>query len=269
MSVLTQVRISMINLESLTKAAVDWKDQKPFPHIVVDNFFCDEVAKQLENEFPDFEDEIWYEYGNAIEVKKVCNNWNLFPKMTYRVFSYLNSDAFVKTLSECLLGDDVLSPDVGLNGGGWHIHKRGGKLNQHLDYSLHPKLGLQRKVNIIVYLNSNWQSSWGGSLGFWDNESSKEPGQLVKRIEPVFNRAAIFDTTCNSWHGLPEPLICPDTEHRKSLAIYYLTQPPEDVDERGKALFAPTDEQKGDREILELIKARSGVETAASAWLKK
>ena len=94
---------------------------------------------------------MWHEYGNAIEVKKVCNNWNEFPKKTYGVFSYLNSIQFVDFLSNNLFEKCKLQSDSGLNGGGWHIHSRGGKLNTHLDYSLHPKLGLQRKLNIIVY----------------------------------------------------------------------------------------------------------------------
>ena len=118
-----------------------------------------------------------------------------------------------------------LYSDIGLNGGGWHIHKKGGKLNQHLDYSLHPKLGLERKLNIIIYLNSNWKKEWKGNLGFWSNESNKEPGNLVREIEPKFNRAILFDTTQNSWHGLPEPVNCPKGEYRKSLAIYYLCKP--------------------------------------------
>jgi len=223
----------------------------------------------LEQEFPDFDDILWHEYRNAIEIKKVCNNWNVFPKLTYQVFSYLNSDAFVNTLSEILFDEKILYSDIGLNGGGWHIHKRGGRLNTHLDYSLHPKLGLQRKLNIIIYLNSKWQKAWGGSLGLWGNESSESPGDLVNEIEPVFNRATILDTTCNSWHGLSKPLMCPEGEFRKSLAIYYLTEPPANVDEREKALFAPTEAQKGDKEVLELIKERSNIATASNVYTKK
>ena len=256
----------MINLAAIQSTPKNWEQAKPFPHFVIDNFFAEDVAKQLEDEFPDFESNIWHEYGNVIEIKKVCNNWDVFPRLTYKVFSYLNSDAFVKLLSKNLFGGMPLYSDAGLNGGGWHIHKRGGKLNTHLDYSTHPKLGLQRKLNIIVYLNSNWQAKWGGSLGLWGNESAEKPGDLIKQIEPIFNRAAIFDTTCNSWHGLPEPLICPENEFRKSLAIYYLTEPPENTDKRGKALFAPTESQQGDKDVLELIKKRSDVNLAADVY---
>ena len=84
--------------------------------------------------------------------------------------------------------------DPGLNGGGLHIHTKGGKLNTHLDYSLHPKLRMQRKFNLIIYMNPNWIKGWGGTLGFWNNESPVQPGSLEKSIECYFNRAVIFDT---------------------------------------------------------------------------
>lgn len=102
--------------------------------------------------------------------------------MTYRALSYLNSSEFVSSLSRTLFEDDILSSDFGLNGGGWHIHSKGGKLNTHLDYSLHPKTRLQRKLNIIIYLNSEWEENWGGALGLWGNDSDKAPGPLVKQI---------------------------------------------------------------------------------------
>ena len=258
----------MINLKNLKNASNGWEKAKPFPHFVIDNFFDKNIALSLENDFPDFDNEVWHEYGNAIEVKKVCNNWNVFPTLTYKVFNFLNSEKFVKELSIFLFGSDLLIADPGLNGGGWHIHKQGGKLNTHLDYSLHPKLVLQRKINIIIYLNSCWEKNWGGNLGLWSNESSKFPGDLKKEIEPIFNRAVIFDTTCNSWHGLPNPINCPKQQLRKSLAIYYLCEPSENVDTRGKALFAPTEEQKSDKSILDLIKKRSSVNTASSVYKK-
>lgn len=256
----------MINEKNVLKALSTYGREGPFDHCVIDNFFKNEIAVNLQNEFPDFDSDKWHEYNNAIEVKRVCNNWNVFPPTTYQVFSYLNSNEFLKLLRSVIFQNKKLYSDVGLNGGGWHIHKQGGKLNTHLDYSLHPKLGLQRKLNIIIYLNSNWRKEWDGHLGFWSNESDKKPGNLVKQIEPTFNRAVLFDTTQNSWHGLPNPLKCPKTEFRKSLAVYYLCKPPGKVNKRGKALFAPTDQQANDKAVIDLIKQRSDVKTASSTY---
>jgi len=258
--------LDFIQLSNFEEAAASFGKDGPFDHIVIDGFFKPNVADALECEFPDFDDPVWHSYDNAIEIKRVSNNWNVFPALTYSVFSALNSDEFVKLLSNSLLGGRQLYADNGLNGGGWHIHKRGGKLNTHLDYSLHPKLKLQRKLNIIIYMNSAWLPEWGGSLGLWGNESADAPGDLVRKIDAKFNRAVIFDTTQNSWHGLPEPLDCPDDQYRKSMAVYFLCDPPADVDERGKALFAPTDAQKSDPDVLDLIRKRSDIRSASDVY---
>tara|TARA_B110000003_G_C16524375_1_gene486303 strand:- start:269 stop:1045 length:777 start_codon:yes stop_codon:yes gene_type:complete len=254
----------MINEKSLLKALSVYGESGPFDHCVIDNFFNKKIALELENEFPKFNSKVWHYYNNAIEVKKVCNTWNAFPPATYKAFNYLNSDAFLTTLRSVIFKNKKLFADIGLNGGGWHIHKQGGKLNTHLDYSLHPKLGLQRKLNLIVYLNSNWKKEWDGNLGLWSNESDKKPGSLVKQIEPKFNRAILFDTTQNSWHGLPTALKCPKNEFRKSIAVYYLCEPPKNINKRGRALFAPTDNQANDQAVIDLIKKRSDLKTASS-----
>ena len=255
-----------LNTENINASLKDYAKVGPFDHCVIDNFFKLDVAKKLEQDFPDYDSDIWQNYNNPLEVKKLNNIWNHFPKTTYKVLNYLNSLEFISILEKKIFNNKKLYSDLGLNGGGWHIHKSGGKLNTHLDYSVHPKLELQRKLNIIIYLNSNWQKVWGGSLGMWSSKSSKKPGKLIKSIEPKFNRAVLFDTTQNSWHGLPEPIKCPNNEFRKSLAVYYLCDAPKETSKRGKALFAPTEKQKNDKEILELIKKRSSITSAKKVY---
>ncbi len=229
----------------------------PFPHIVIDNFLDQELAHQLDTEFLSENSKFWYKYNNAIENKKSYNHWEAFPKWTYRFFSYLNSQEFIDKLQK-LFTNTKLFADIGLNGGGWHLHANGGKLNAHLDYSIHPKLNLERKLNIILYINENWQEEWGGMLGLWNhNKITQQPDKLVKKIYPKFNRAVIFDTTCNSWHGLCETVHCPQNQARCSLAVYYLSIPQYNASTRTKALFAPTEAQKNDSQVLELIKKRS------------
>jgi Rps23 Pro-64 3,4-dihydroxylase Tpa1-like proline 4-hydroxylase len=170
---------------------------------------------------------------------------------------YLSSSNFVSKIKE-LTGIKSLYPDVGLHGAGWHIHGTGGKLNVHLDYSIHPKLKLQRKLNLIFYLTEDWDLDWGGSLQFWSHDEERNrPKEKKVVVDNIFNRAVLFDTTQNSWHGFPEPLTCPEGVYRKSIAFYYLTDPPENVDQRKRALYAPTQEQENNLEILDLIAKRS------------
>jgi hypothetical protein len=104
-------------------------------------------------------------------------------------------------------------------------------------------------------------------LGLWEKSITKNgPGRLVKSVDPLFNRAVIFDTTQESWHGLPQPIACPESVTRNSLAVYYLCEPREGVSERGKALFAPTKEQEDDLDVLALIDKRSNVNSARDVY---
>ena len=62
---------------------------------------------------------------------------------------------------------------------------------------------MQRRINLIIFLNPDWDISWGGELGFGQMMSKiKKPNKLIKKIAPIFNRAVFFDTSQNSWHGL-------------------------------------------------------------------
>jgi hypothetical protein len=228
----------------------------PYNHAVIDNFLDENFANELSKEFPDFNDGVWFNYKNKIEDKKLLSDWRKFPTNTYEIFTFLNSPIILELLSNIF--NIRLYPDYGLHGGGWHIHSNGGKLNPHLDYSIHPHLKLQRKLNLIIYLCEDWKDEYGGHFGLWNKDASK----LEKEIEVGFNKAILFDTTQNSWHGMSREVNCSDNKYRKSLAIYYLCDTPKDIDKRSRALFAPTDSQKNDESVLELIRKRSNYDTA-------
>lgn len=228
----------------------------PFYYQVVDNFFNKDQAKRISEEFPDYNSDVWYCYNNPLEHKKTCNNWYQFGPETYKTLTMLNSKEFIRQL-EKITGIAKLYPDIGLHGGGLHIHGAGGKLNIHLDYSIHPKLKLQRKLNLIIYLEEDWNYEWGGNLEFWSHDKEKnKPDKKFVTINNVFNRAVLFDTSQNSWHGFPNPISCPPNKYRKSLAVYYLTDPLEGTDPRSRALYAPTKEQENNPEIIKLIEQR-------------
>jgi Rps23 Pro-64 3,4-dihydroxylase Tpa1-like proline 4-hydroxylase len=240
----------------------------PFNHLIIDGFFDANIASRLSQEFPDFRSELWRQYDNQIENKKLLNHWDKFPCSTYKALTYLNSPEFISKISK-LTGISSLYPDIGLNGGGWHIHGSGGKLNVHKGYVIHPKLELMRILNLIIYLTEDWNSDWGGGLGLWSHDESKNcPKELVKNVDFRFNRAILFNTYQNSWHGLPDPITCPQQIQRKSIAVYYLTEPSLNCEQRGKALFAPYKEQINDPAILELIQKRSNSDLAAQVYEK-
>lgn len=242
---------------------IDWEGlsdefcmAKPYNHIVIDDFFLPEYAERIADQFPGYDDDLWYTHNNVVEVKKLVNHWDRFPPETYQAFSYFCSNDFIDKLQKLTKGK--LYADHGLNGGGWHIHKNGGKLNIHKDYSIHPKLGLQRKLNLIVYMTKDWKPEFGGALELWSHNAEKKgPLKKEKAVEFKFNRAVIFDTSQNSWHGLPEPLNMPEGVCRKTVAAYFLTDPVSNADTHQRALFAPTEEQIGDEYVEEFIKKRA------------
>ncbi len=211
----------------------------PYPYTVIDNFFPDDVALRLESEFPPYHDPAWYVYRNALENKKTMNYWHLFPPETYRAFQSL-----------CQKNVYGAVADYGLHGGGWHISADGGNLNPHCDYQLHPKLGMHRRFNIIVYLSSDYKEEYGGEFGLWDGDDVS-PGKLVKKIWPKFNRGILFDVSGNAWHGMASKVSCPTDIYRKSIAVYYVG---EGQGDRKKALFAPREGQEG---VEDLIKRRA------------
>lgn len=229
---------------------------EPFDHWIMDNFQDEDLARMLSQDFIDFENKDWYQYDNPLEVKKSLNNWWDFPPATYRFIQALNSAEFICELEE-ITGIYGLYPDPGLHGAGWHIHGPGGKLNVHQDYSMHPKLMLERKLNLIYYLSEDWAPSWGGGLELWKGTRTK-PTEKIKTIDCKFNRAILFDTTQNSWHGFPDRIRCPEGHYRKSIAMYYLVAPRVTADiNRKRALYVPSKEQENDPEVLRLIEQRA------------
>ena len=257
----------MINQFDYDKLSKEFQEAKPFRHCIIDNFFEDITALDLSNEFPDYNDpNIWSVYRNAIENKKLTPHWDLFPAKTYQAFTLMNKPEFVEKI-KLITGIPNLIADYGMHGGGWHMHTRGGKLNMHKDYSIHPKLGMERRINIIIYMTPDWQEEWNGGLEFWSHDAEKNlPKECVTKVFNKFNRAVLFDTTQNSWHGLPTEIICPDGVYRKSLAIYYISEPRTDAESHDRAYFAPTSEQANNQEILDLIKKRSSSKTSSEAY---
>ena len=197
-----------------------------------------------------------HEYKNYCEVKKSSNNWNLFPPITYQIFTYLNSSEMTDLISK-KLNISKIYPDYGLNGGGWHMMNNKGRLNPHLDYSLHPKTKIQRKFNLIIFLTYGWKKNWGGETCFYskNRKNKKMPGTIFEKIYPKFNRAVFFDVSKSSWHSVNSIKV---KKIRKSIAVYYLVSPKnKKIIKREKALYAPTKKQINNKKILKFIKIRS------------
>ena len=193
-------------------------NNEPFPHIVLDNFFKNDILDEILNEFPNNLDNVGYEFKTKVEQKKfTLNNSHLFSSNTNNFINYLNSQIFLEFLQKITSIKEKLQADPYLEGGGLHELRNGGFLNIHADFNKHPTLDLDRRLNVLIYLNKNWVEKYGGSLELWDSEMKK----CKKKIIPTFNRMVIFSTTDFSYHGNPEKINCPLHTSRKSIAMYY------------------------------------------------
>lgn len=227
-------------------------DNNPFPHAIIENFFDATFADALASEFTEsMYEPKWTRYWNPIEKKYARTNFANLPA-TQRAFEALQSNACVDKI-RAMTDIADLECDPSLHGAGLHSHPRGGKLDMHLDYSIHPFTGKERRLNLIVYLNREWESSWGGALQLWNAEFTS----CTKAIEPAWNRAVLFRTSDLSFHGLPTPLNCPEEVRRNSLAIYYVSPARPNIIHRPKAEFRPLPWQPMSDRLRNLYNIRS------------
>jgi len=202
-----------------------YNSNEPFPHIVIDNFLPEGIVRSVydslvQTEKWGFDELEWLQPYQQHKWQLDDNEGLYVPNRTKDIIKFLNSPITLNFLTS-LTGISNLIPDEETSGGGVHKITKGGKLNIHTDYGRHPlHSDLYRRINLLLYINPNWDESWGGKLHF-----KKEPvGESQVVITPLFNRAVIFNTTDISYHGHPEPLNCPENEARYSLAMYYFTK---------------------------------------------
>lgn len=219
----------MINPEKLNKLADElankYQNQEPYNYIYIDNFFDEKQLKEIVNRFPSKEQLDFYKYDNPLE-KKLANDQ--IEKLPYQISSLLYELITPKFLLflEKLTGIEGLIPDPYFRGGGIHQIEKGGKLDIHIDFNIHPKLKLTRRLNVIIFLNENWKEEWNGDFQVWSGhiENNKHVlDELKDKIYPIFNRLVVFSTSEKSYHGHPEELNCPEGVTRKSMALYYYT----------------------------------------------
>ena len=209
---------------SAQAATLSWqfRENKPYPHLHLKEFLDAETAAEMAHEFPGLETDAWTRYKHQNENKVGLTKRSQFPALLDEVVDELNSPAFVDWLSRVTGIPNLLADDT-LEGGGLHQSGPGGFLNVHTDFSFHHyHKNWHRRINLIVYLNPNWQEQWGGAIELWDRDMRK----CVAKIPPLLNDALIFETNDISYHGFPDPLRCPEGESRKSVALYYYTLEP-------------------------------------------
>ena len=223
-------RLFTLSLEHYLQLAEQYRAEyatnAPYPHAVIDDFLPEEVADEMVSVFPSPEAPYWLDWTKRDQVhhprKQGIGNAerleNAHP-FIHHVLSSLNSYQIVRFL-EVLTNIECLLPDPHLRGGGLHQILPMGSLAIHADFNFNPHSKLFRRVNLLLYLNKGWKPSYAGELEMWNRDMTA----CIKKVEPLFNRAVVFNTTRFAYHGHPTPLNCPADMTRKSLALYYYTR---------------------------------------------
>lgn len=232
--------------------AEQYRTSQPFPHIYFDNFLPEAAAEAVLREFPQPKQLSWSEFNSPNEKKLAFDAVEYLPQPVRDVLFFLNSRPIIRFL-EALTGISGVIPDPYYLGGGLHQIKPGGKLAIHADFNRHEQMRLDRRINLLIYLNKDWKEEYGGHFELWNRDMTT----AEQKILPVFNRCAIFSTTSYSYHGHPNPLNCPPDRTRKSLATYYYSngRPQEEINPSHSTLFQ---ERSGNIEDHRATKALEG-----------
>ena len=219
----TSSNFAALNIEDLRERfsvlKTEFATAHPYQHVVVDNFLPQNVFQQAMADFDVVSKEQWTGYLHVNERKFANSNPSTWGPTLQQIANELNSPEFVSLLEE-LTGIPNLLIDPTFEGGGLHQSLRGGFLNMHADFTVHPhQRQWKRRLNLLLYCNETWLPEYGGGLELWDATMS----HAEKVVQPLGNRVLIFATDATSFHGHPDPLQCPDGVARRSMALYYFT----------------------------------------------
>jgi hypothetical protein len=202
------------------KRASDYQSAAPFPHIVMDNFLDTNVLRGIVEQFPDRDGRTYFDRPQERFKYQFDPNTVASP-IVRNLLAELNAEPFLAFLS-AMTGIEGLISDPYYSGGGLHETLAGGHLSVHADFNMHGPMKVERRLNLLIYLNDDWPEEYGGQLELWD----KKMRQAAKSVLPVMSRAVVFSTTLQSFHGQPDPVRCPPDRSRRSIATYYYTALP-------------------------------------------
>ncbi|MBP0017643.1 MAG: 2OG-Fe(II) oxygenase [Cyanobacteria bacterium SBLK] len=201
------------NIETYTQT---FKTARPFRHLVIDNFLLPEIAREGFENFPKMEEmDVLKDFRQYKAQDPAVHKFHTIFKEI--IFQHLQSQRFLNIVSK-ITEIPALCADPQLYASG--LAQGGDKsfLNVHIDNSSHPVNAYYRRLNLLIYLNKNWQEEKGGHLELWNRDLTESVAIL-----PAFNRAVFFATDKYSWHGYRQ-VNASDGDTRKSINLYYFTE---------------------------------------------
>jgi len=212
------------SIEQQDKLRQRFLSNKPFKHVVINDFLKTGIAEKMLLDFPQFEDKLAMNENGEVGRKAVHEKVSGISPVYQQIDCLAKSEEFLHWV-EHVTGIDNLIYDPYYFGGGTHNNLSGQDLDPHVDFTHHPMTGHHRRLNLIVYLNKEWDRKWGGNIEFHKNPRLQPEQDEIISVEPMFNRAVIFETNNISWHGFPRIELPEDKKNlsRKSFALYYYT----------------------------------------------
>lgn len=213
--------------------AQSYQSGQPYHHICIDNFLPMDVLEKVRADLASLPAA---ERGFDAAEEKLKSQYNpdRLPAYTRSLFHAFNSRAFLLFLEE-MTGIPHLIPDPYFIGAGIHKTLNGGYLNIHADFNVHKQMRVERRLNVLIYLNPPWQEDWGGSFEIWDKAMTSKTASFA----PTENRMVCFSTASDTFHGNPEPVNHPDGLPRQSIALYYYTATWDDSRLEHTTIFKP------------------------------
>jgi len=213
---------SVFRVPTGDEAAKMFRDAKPFPHLIIDDFLADNVAAKIREVVDDNPSEFPVTFTDTIQTRKSISMGGDVP--TYlRALAGKFADPYMLRFFENLTGMRSLIPDPYYNTeyGYYHVVGQGGVLGSHVDHSHHQSMMIPHVLNVVLYMTPDWDEADGGTLHLF-NETGKESGE---QIACKFNRVAIFICNPIAYHGV-EPTREDAERQRHSLYFaYYLVKP--------------------------------------------
>lgn len=212
----------MINkkYDDLSEFKIEFKNAKPYPHIILDNFLDDNFFSNINTESFSIKKHRNEHLDTFLERNKsISKNVELSDEIK-KIVEELNSDKFVKNLKKLTGMDELFQTSVGNTAlSNYHEMYESGFVGTHVDHSSEPKTGCPHVLNILIYLTKGWDKSWGGST-ILANKTGKK---IEKIIDYTPNRAVIFLHTPFSFHGVQE--LNNNLKKRSSVYVdYYSTK---------------------------------------------
>jgi Rps23 Pro-64 3,4-dihydroxylase Tpa1-like proline 4-hydroxylase len=174
--------VSPLYLKKVSELKKSFKSAKPFPHLVLPNFFRN--AKALKSAL--LKEEFHYQNSDLFQFNQTNDCSKAKTKIVQDFHAFFGSKDFLKFISE-VTGKKLNSIDMS------------GFVYGDTDYLLPHDDRLEgRKIAYVVNLSENFKEENGGALALFKGN------KVVKKILPKFNTLTIFEVSGKSLHEVEE-----------------------------------------------------------------